>query len=662
MKIEEQDDEMTQSSSSKGTGNMAVFALIIGINDYLVPDDLPRLRGAVNDARAFKKYLLDPYDQQGLQVPPSNIFSLENNQATRDAILSAFKSHFINNKNIPSDGKATMILFFAGHGSRSEATGNRISTDRKVEVICPVDERTTNARGYVHAIPDYVLGWLLSELAKRKGRNITVILDSCSSAGMGRDVGRSRNAVTDSRPIPPELDSHLWLGETDSVSYRLWAPTTTSHVLLAACGVKEKAQELAFEGRIHGRFTVYLIHLLRSVPHSSTTYEQLIDMIPRWSGQTPYCGGKTNVLIFNGSSPITDRRAVLLKPYPNDLKGSSQLFSVDMGDVHGIVTGTEFYAYDPRDKFLCTLAARSVQINRTILAGEAELPVNIPPGSVARVSDWKNDPMILRVHTAGNFLHTADLFSAANERPPKFVQAKLEKAHIVLRSDNREIVIEQLTETMRKAITEVRFPLKSSPEYLPHIVDGIAHFHYLLDRANDGDPLRPLFALEMHRLRGQFPTREPDPNFGENGNLVVDGAVRFRSDEKAKYGLTIRNTSPEDLFPYLFYFDPEDYTIQKWYLPQHRDIVPPLPANTGTVTVGMGGEKALEFVLPTGQRKSSGFLKLFVTHDFVDLAWIEQITSPFDANFTGRLKIVREKLDRERTWDALTVTLTMTSN
>jgi hypothetical protein len=42
-----------------------------------------------------------------------------------------------------------------------------------VEAICPVDERTRNDAGeYVYGIPDYVLVWLLAELADKKGTNI----------------------------------------------------------------------------------------------------------------------------------------------------------------------------------------------------------------------------------------------------------------------------------------------------------------------------------------------------------------------------------------------------------------------------------------------------------------------------------------------------------
>ncbi|KAJ7117422.1 hypothetical protein C8R44DRAFT_577690, partial [Mycena epipterygia] len=106
-------------------------------------------------------------------VPASNIVVLLNEQATRENILATFVSHFLNNRKISDGGKTTRILFFAGHGTRTNAPDNLISRDGKVEAICPVDERKTDASGkYVHTIPDYVLGWLLWELAAKKGPNI----------------------------------------------------------------------------------------------------------------------------------------------------------------------------------------------------------------------------------------------------------------------------------------------------------------------------------------------------------------------------------------------------------------------------------------------------------------------------------------------------------
>ncbi|KAJ7646489.1 hypothetical protein FB45DRAFT_734939, partial [Roridomyces roridus] len=182
---------MTESSSVNGAPTPKVFAFIIGINEYFSSDYLFPLQGAVNDAKEFERYLLDPREQRGLGVPPSNIVVLLDEQATRANILATFQSHFIDNPDIPDKGNAAMIFFYAGHGCRANAPYNMINRDGLVEAICPVDQRTWNAEGnYVYAIPDYVLGWLLKELAEKKGNNITVIFDACHSGGMGRDGGK----------------------------------------------------------------------------------------------------------------------------------------------------------------------------------------------------------------------------------------------------------------------------------------------------------------------------------------------------------------------------------------------------------------------------------------------------------------------------------------
>ncbi|KAJ7124316.1 hypothetical protein C8R44DRAFT_584521, partial [Mycena epipterygia] len=146
-----------------------VFALIIGIDEYR---SIRRLHGCVNDANMFKNFLLDSPANNGLGVPLSNIKFLINEAATRDRIISTFQSHFLHNKAIPDGGEAAIIFYFAGHGSRVKAPGNRLPADGKVETICPYDERCGKGSKYVHSIPDYVLAWLLSELGQKKGRNI----------------------------------------------------------------------------------------------------------------------------------------------------------------------------------------------------------------------------------------------------------------------------------------------------------------------------------------------------------------------------------------------------------------------------------------------------------------------------------------------------------
>jgi hypothetical protein len=170
--------------------------------------------------------------------------------------------------------------------------------------------------------------------------------------------------------------------------------------------------------------------------------------------------------------------------------------------------------------------------------------------------------MLLLVHISADFLYTADLFPATStDRTLKYAQApSLEKAHIVVRSDGQaqEIVIERLTGLMSYQ-REIRVALNGGTTYLADAFDGIAHFNYFLDHTNDAEEcrLKDMFTLEMHHLQGTYPCRTPGTN------MVKDGVVEFASEAGAKYGYTICSNKdcPDDLFPYLFWFDPDEYTI-----------------------------------------------------------------------------------------------------
>ncbi|KAF7365683.1 hypothetical protein MVEN_00442000 [Mycena venus] len=675
----------TSGMGGTSLGHGEVFALVIGINDYIERDSFVPLEGAVKDAKAFENYLLED-----LHVPLSNILLIENEKATRVAILSAFKSHLLENEDIPDHGEATMIFFFAGHGSRVYAPGNVKSRDLKVNVLCPVDERTTNEAGeYVHAIPDYTLGWLLWKLAERKGRNIVrlpftaaemSVSDEFSppsiDGNMGRKKERARTSNSESHLIPQDIDSDLWKDARDTAkSHSIWRPTATSHVLLAACRSGELAKEAKYEDGYHGRFTINLISLLRWAPIEHFTYEELMRQMPQWVDQTPHYGGNgTDTLIFQGNYPKTNQRSVLLIPpapdpevVPKPKPDSSMLFRVNMGTLEGVVHGTEFSAHDMDNNFLCKFVAESVLVDHSILVSNAMVPILIPRGSRAVVSNWRNKAMILRVYIPADFPYTDLLFPSSQAvRLPRFVEApSLEGAHIALRIDQTsdEVVITSRTPTMLKVQGERRFPLEGKPAHLRDALDGVAHFNFFLDRANAEDPIQG-FALEMHRLMGEYPHRVPDTSVGMNGNMVEDGTVRFVSEEGAKYGFTIRNDSPVNLFPYLFYFDPETFTIQQWYVPaaESRYTRAPLQSGERGLEIGMGSDHAFEFKLEPGQVMSSGFLKLFVTREFVDLKWINQRISPFSLKFLGVPSTAEEdKFDKTPTWDALTVTVTMTT-
>ncbi|KAF7356229.1 putative WD repeat-containing protein C2E1P5.05 [Mycena venus] len=668
------------------------FAVIVGINEY---HETSHLQGAVNDARAFENYLLD------LGVPPSNIIFLKNETATRANILSTIQSHLRDNPNIPDHMEAEKIFFFAGHGSRTGAPRKVYAPEGQVEVICPVDERTTDATGkYVHAIPDYVLRRLFCSIAAKNGPNNTVILDCCSSGGMDRNVEVPRTAGSDSCEVPLDLDNQLWKGQTGAVHWRMWSEAAKPYVMLAACRADQKATEfLKFDGTYGGRFTANIIPLLQQILFGHTTYSELVNGMEKLpSGQIPQSvGTRSNRPIFTRNFPATGHRAVLLKPQgPSHALGKrKRKFRVEMGTLEGVLRGTEFRIYGLNNSVLGAFVARSVQVDHSILVSQDEHPAESPRWAHAKVSDWNNPSVLL--YTPDDFPYTAAFFSAHTTRSPRFTPASsLEEAHIAVHCDGDEIVVEQRTSTTPIVQQETRFLFKGNPAHLPEVIDGITYFSDLLGCCNKKKPLKGFMfemhdfhgevidgiahfdyflgcnhnqrdglegvRLEMHRLQGVYPACRPADL---SDNLVKNGEVRLTSEAGAEYGFTIRNTSPNDLFPYLFYFDMETKTIHPWYLPDGARVDHcPLPSG-GTVKIGMGSDPAFDFTLPPGELSSSGFFKLFVTRKYINLAWMQQQLSPFDPRFegTGRPRMSRKSLDlMSMKWGTLTVPLTIAAS
>jgi hypothetical protein len=77
----------------------------------------------------------------------------------------------------------------------------------------------------------------------------------------------------------------------------------------------------------------------------------------------------------------------------------------------------------------------------------------------------------------------------------------------------------------------------------------------------------------------------------------------------------------------------------------------------------VGCERTFDFAPPEGEISSSGFLKLFVSTEYLDLEWMKQSMLPFDPRFKAlpvSLAVIHEKLTSIG-WDSLTVILTMIS-
>lgn len=153
-----EDAERRPPPSSSAT--VTIYALLVGIDTYLSPSVSP-LRGCVNDVMAARRFF-----QEQLHLPDQQVLLLTNEQATRAAILTAWRRHF-------AQAQAGDIVFvhFSAHGSHSPSldANNPAGIDN---MLVAHDSLTTNIFG----ISDWEVAELIREVAER-GVSVRMLWD-----------------------------------------------------------------------------------------------------------------------------------------------------------------------------------------------------------------------------------------------------------------------------------------------------------------------------------------------------------------------------------------------------------------------------------------------------------------------------------------------------
>ncbi|MEH0844161.1 caspase family protein [Micromonospora sp. CPCC 205711] len=235
-----------------------LYALLVGINAYRAPA-VPDLRGCrtdVAEARAFLATRLAP----GVAL---DALSLHDGQATRAAVIEAFRSH------LGQAGPADSALFwFSGHGSEAPApTWWFVEPTGMLQTLVCADSRD----GGVPDLLDKELSILLDEVARRAG-HVAVVLDCCHSAGGTRELPGTRARMV--APMAAAPVRELLLPELVHA-----APEGTpapEHVALAACRSHELAQEMELGGRRRGLFSWALLNALGRLGPAATYRDLLV--------------------------------------------------------------------------------------------------------------------------------------------------------------------------------------------------------------------------------------------------------------------------------------------------------------------------------------------------------------------------------------------------
>lgn len=216
------------------------------------------LKGSVNDVRALREVLIH---RQGFR--PEDVIVLENEAATREAILGAFRRHLI----APARAGDHSVFYYAGHGSRVR-NSRSTELDGKDETIVPADANQRSRDRVIADIRDKEWDRLFSEVLDR-GAWLTAVFDSCHSGSISRSAA-------------PVTASARYLEEDDRDVADLLEPDVPAHavgmepenrpgalIISAAQEDQEAKETLRVSGKIkewHGAFSLALIQSLNELP------------------------------------------------------------------------------------------------------------------------------------------------------------------------------------------------------------------------------------------------------------------------------------------------------------------------------------------------------------------------------------------------------------
>lgn len=384
-----------------------------------------------------------------------------------------------------------------------------------------------------------------------------------------------------------------------------------SHVLLAAC----QPDELAHEHRpasarsggedSRGLFTLHLLHCLREAlkEKNMLTYASLArglyghELRDRQDNpgplrkQRPHCeGANQNRLLFT-TTPSPNSDTFTLK-----YDGNKRRLYVEAGTLYGVQYGTKFTCPSP-DKgplgYILLSVTTAKPLSSTLDAEGSSVNLASLHGLQATVVAWNSEDACLKVYGldhlpkpegGGQFSFVmretssdADISCAKKSidqtRSPKQT-AHNPRGYDITRND-------PLISHFGPRTLSIDF--KPDAGFLSHI----AKFNFHLYRSHQSpDVARQLkITTQLHRLK-----EVENPVIGkefilaeQNEDLLGDARATVHilkgntetsrklgtneikeaviADMKPYYGLTLINNSKYDLFPYVFYFDPRDYSI-----------------------------------------------------------------------------------------------------
>jgi hypothetical protein len=355
-------------------------ALLVGIADYsastlhaarplpAVPGrDLRDLAGPVNDVHAFAATLTGAYG-----FDPNDIAILADQNATRDAILSAIEERLVQ----PASPGDNLFFYFAGHGAQVLNTRSD-EPDKFDESIVPADSRIGAAD-----IRDKELRRRFNSILAH-GARLTVMIDACHSGSGARGLPSGAQP----RGIKPDLRDVA--DDTD------WGPRPEDNgaLVLSASHDFDNAYEVRDSERtMHGAFTWAWLRALRDASADEMAEHTFERAEARLRSERPY---QEPVMAGNSASRLApflgtrvDRQGDRVVVAVEKVRSDGTIF-LRGGWVNGLSPGCELRVPDRADLRVVIEALRG--LDRSIARIEPPMrgvPDAIHSGALLSVAAW----------------------------------------------------------------------------------------------------------------------------------------------------------------------------------------------------------------------------------------------------------------------------------
>ena len=405
--------------------------------------------------------------------------------------------------------------------------------------------------------------------------------------------------------------------------------------------------------------------------------------------QNPQCEGvhQTRIL-FNAKAPSLGRTFYTVWK-------EGEKYVLGAGAAHGITDGAEFDVYKDRE-----WPIRSSPMG-TLIAGETGaftttmvLPSNTTPFSLVEpafaLQTKAGTEEDLRLHISLDEKFTSIFEELGREMQRtgpdhrRILLVEKDRAELSITLERNHVVFDILNPLVTQfGLTRMPFRVCPNVDDIYPVIRASAHYHWHLRRTNMKKNLQRQVRIEFTKViqleeeyDGDFnPVVKPD-----GPNLNVGGVVRLVADPNYMYGIKLVNDTPLALYPSLFFFDNSDLSISEvpttqreirilkfglinlasYYQPPtagkfkvDAPLGPKTNDTSGSLAVGYGsgGSVPFTYFARDGQDVDVGFLKLFLTTEYVDFSNIPQ-SSPFNPDNRGWKQA---QLKTVSTWDTIII-------